>query len=68
MAEYKFKVVNGVLWGRMPSGIVMKFDSEEDYDKAYRFEENDIIEGLAELEEARQAYYGMVEYAPYEYA
>lgn len=53
MAEYKCKIMPDCVWGRMPSGVAMKFATEAEYAEAYRNEENEIIDELARLEELR---------------
>ena len=53
MAEYKCKIMPDCVWGRMPSGVAMKFATEEEYAEAYRNEENEIVDELARLEELR---------------
>lgn len=65
MAAYKFKIVNGYVWGRMPSGIAVKFETEEDYRKAYRAEEDEIADEMARLDAERQEY--LRTYDPYEW-
>lgn len=63
MAKFKFKIVNGILWGRMPSGIAKVFNSLFDYVEAYTNEEDEIVDELARLEEERKS----IEY-PEDYA
>ena len=53
MAEYKCKIMPDCVWGRMPSGVAMKFATEDEYAEAYRNEENEIVDELARLEELR---------------
>ena len=55
MATYKCKVMPDCVWGRMPSGIAMRFATENEYAEAYRDEENEIYDEMARLEELRCA-------------
>lgn len=62
MATYKCKTVNGCVWGRMPSGVAMRFKTEDEYAKAYHAEEDEIADELARLDAERQAYNNMVDF------
>ena len=55
MAQYKFKVMPDCVWGRMPSGIALRFATESEYAEAYREEENEIVDEMARLEALRMA-------------
>lgn len=49
MAEYKYKRVNGVVWGRMPDGTAQKFETVKAYNDAYYTALDEIVEQLNEL-------------------
>ena len=54
MFPYEFIVTNsGKIWGRLPCGEINEYDSVEEYSQAYRKDENDIVDGLAEQEALR---------------
>ena len=51
MEEFYYQEGDFGVLGVLPSGSWLIFDSVDDYRIAYRAEEDDIIDGLAELEE-----------------
>lgn len=53
MASYKYKIINGVVWGRLPCGEVHKYKSVKAYTDAYHAEEDEIADAMARLEEER---------------
>ena len=49
MWDFEFETIDEGILGTMPSGEQFLFNSVEQYQKAYEDEENDIVDGLAEL-------------------
>lgn len=49
MAEYKYKKVNNVIWGRMPDGTAQKFETVKAYNEAYYTALDEIIDQIEEL-------------------
>lgn len=50
MATYKCKIMPDCVWGRMPSGVAIRFATENDYADAYKAEEDEIVDEMARLE------------------
>lgn len=50
MATYKCKIMPDCVWGRMPSGVAVRFATEKDYADAYKAEEDEIVDEMARLE------------------
>lgn len=50
MATYKCKIMPDCVWGRMPSGVAVRFATENDYADAYKAEEDEIVDEMARLE------------------
>ena len=49
MWDFEFEPTDNGILGTMPSGEQCIFSTVEQYRKAYEDEENDIVDGLAEL-------------------
>jgi len=51
MSDFEYTITPNGIRGVLPSGEIDYFSSVDSYRHAYEFEENDIIDGLAELYE-----------------
>lgn len=57
MAEYKYKKIGNVIWGRMPDGTAQKFKTVKDYNEAYYTALDEIIDQIAELHKRMEMEY-----------
>lgn len=53
MWELDYVCHSGKIWGRMPSGEILEYDTISLYQEAYRAEENEIVDEMARLEEEK---------------
>lgn len=62
MAEFEFVPARGGVIGTLPCGEKHWYPTEQEYNIAYYEELDEIVDEMARLDEARQAYLNMMDF------